>query len=630
MTAPATEKLGPAERIINSLLTYSDHCYHNRPGIVCSDARTSIGVRWEPVTHKVEEGAKVVYKLTKSGHKTEKTKVGILREDGKVWSEGTRPAVIGEYREPGLHVEAVQWMYQQIADVWALDNEFAARWASYAFAQEHRDLKVILAAFMLVQSRKGEPVMDAGKIVFHDEDYRDVGEAMILMIKEGKDLNPKLLLRIKDVLELPGVAAVNRKLGFGNSAREATLGRWKKAVTKWLLYREENPKMLAGLVKAGFKNTVEALCRAVGYKPQSAKFFVTLGWKQRQAKDGRRAILNVTIENTGWAGLNETQVCERIVAERPDWKRIVGQLPQGMSVTRAILSAAIESGCLSNKDLIILTPTIEELGLMAVAEVKAKWDHAIRKAEDDTRAVNIAKNVKSKELKEKLQEAADTALTKTMAEVTKNLRIYVIVDTSGSMERSIDEAKLLAAKFIQGLPLERTHVSVFSTSSRILTIKHASAAGVEQAFRGIVASGGTRHAAGVLAHMQTPPKDDEDSIFIFVGDGGEGGNFADIVRQSNLRPTAFGFLKLPSNDVGSVIESTATALSIPCFPIDRETFSDVYAIPRTLRALIASTPVGTVARAAATPRLTLVDQILKTALLVKPAWATVAVQRAAA
>jgi hypothetical protein len=619
MTVPVAEKLGPAERIINSLLAYTDHCFHNRPGLVTPDGRTNIGVRWEPVTHKVEDGSKVVYKLAKVGHKTEKTKVGVMRDDLTVWS-GTQK--VGEYREPGLFPEAVTWMYSQIADVWAMDNEFAARWASYAYAQEHRDLKVVLAAFLLVQSRKGEPVKDAGKIAFYDEDYRDVGEAMILSIKNGKDLNPKLVLRIRDVLVVPGVADVNRKLGFGNSAREATLGRWRKAVTKWLTYREENPKMLEGLVKAGFKSAVEALCKAVGYKPQSAKFFSTLGWKQRQAKDGRRTFLNVEIESTSWAGLTETQVCERIVSERPDWKRIVGQLPSGMTVTRAILSAAIESNCLSNKDLIILTPTIEELGLMTVGEVKAKWERAIRKAEDDTRAVNIAKNVKSKELKEKLQEAADTALTKTMTEVTKNIRIYTIVDISGSMEKSIDEAKVLAAQFLQGFPLDRAHVAVFNTSARIITIKHASAAGVEQAFKGVTASGGTRHAAGVVAHMANKPKDDEDSIFIFIGDGGEGGNFADVVRQSGLRPTAFGFLRMPGEH-GSIIEKTATALGIPCFPINRETFSDVYAIPRTLRALIASTPVGTVARAAAAPRKTLIDQILATPLLQKPQWATV-------
>jgi hypothetical protein len=57
-------------------------------------------------------------------------------------------------------------------------------------------------------------------------------------------------------------------------------------------------------------------------------------------------------------------------------------------------------------------------------------------------------------------------------------------------------------------------------------------------------------------------------------------------------------------------------------PIDEKTFDDAYAIPRTIRNLIAATPVN-VARVAtvAAPRLTLVDQILRTELLKKPVWA---------
>ena len=73
--------------------------------------------------------------------------------------------------------EVAQWMYSQVAEVWKMDNEFAARWASYQFGQEIRDMKVILAAFMLVQSRKGEPSTTNGKLEFYDDDYRDIGEA---------------------------------------------------------------------------------------------------------------------------------------------------------------------------------------------------------------------------------------------------------------------------------------------------------------------------------------------------------------------------------------------------------------------------------------------------------------------
>lgn len=56
--------------------------------------------------------------------------------------------------------------------------------------------------------------------------------------------------------------------------------------------------------------------------------------------------------------------------------------------------------------------------------------------------------------------------------------------------------------------------------------------------------------------------------------------------------------------------------------IEEETFEDPYAIPRTIRNLVAATPVGQAAPGRVAPkRVTLVDRILKTDLLQKPNWA---------
>jgi hypothetical protein len=132
-----------------------------------------------------------------------------------------------------------------------------------------------------------------------------------------------------------------------------------------------------------------------------------------------------------------------------------------------------------------------------------------------------------------------------------------------------------------------------------------------------------------MALADTKPADDEDSLFIFVGDGGEHGTFTHYVNRSGLRPTAFGFLKLPGDDFGA-INATARELNIPCFEIDLNMFDvsgeqlkDAYAIPRILRNLIAATPVNAAPRANVAPvRASLIDVILKTELLQRPAWAS--------
>ena len=65
-------------------------------------------------------------------------------------------------------------------------------------------------------------------------------------------------------------------------------------------------------------------------------------------------------------------------------------------------------------------------------------------------------------------------------------------------------------------------------------------------------------------------------------------------------------------------------LGIPCFRLDERRSLDTYAIPRTLRALIAATPVGVAPeRKVASRRVTLAETILKTELLAKPAWASI-------
>jgi hypothetical protein len=423
------------------------------------------------------------------------------------------------------------------------------------------------------------------------------------------------------LLTIPGVAAINRELGFGRSARRPPLGRWDKAVEKWLRHREENPRLLQGLVKAGFRTSVMELARRIGYKPSSKKFFELLRWKQKQADDGRRSISigeEIAAAET-WTGLTEAAICERIVRDKPSFKRVVGMLPKEVGLTPAIVAAAIEAGSLSDKDLVIYTPTLEELGLLKVQDIRERWERAVGAAED-LRAANIAARVASKETKEKLIEASDTALKKVVEEVTKNVRVYFLVDVSGSMQSSIAKAKSHIARFLQGFPPDRIHVAVFNTQGREIRIPHPSAAGVENAFRGIVAGGGTDYGSGVYALAHHKPKDDEDTLLFFVGDEGQHGTFATAVVASGLRPMAFAMLRLPGENYG-VVTRTAAELGVPCFDVGEQTFADTYAIPRTIRALVASTPVGVAARSTAA-RVPLTETILKTELLKKPVWAT--------
>lgn len=619
--------LGPAERILTTLLSYQDHMYHGRPGIVVRDATNLAGVTWRYATWKLDEaGVKQASFVIKAPGKKTKTRTvlapaGVIGADNVVRMNG---AVVGTYRQPGPFAEVITCIYQQIAEVWQLDNEFVARWASYALTQDHRDFKAVIAAFLLVQPRCGAPIRnDDGTVAFADADYRDVAEAMLLGpkgVKKALGFDPKMLLQVRTILTTPGVAAINRALGFGVSAREPPLGRWPTAARKWLAFREENPATLAGLVKSGYKQHVAQLARLAQYKPTTAAFFAALGWRQTQAKTGHRAMVNVTIAKPAesWRGLTEAEICQRIVADKLPWKRVVS-MASDVGVTRAVVVATLAAGGLTDRELIIITPTLEDLGLLNDPAVRQRWEHAVKQA-DDTRALNIANNVRRESTRTTLVKAADVAVQKAVAEVVKQIQVRVMIDISGSMQASIESAINHITKFVQAFPLPQLDVVVFNTVARRVTIPAASAAGVRAAFTGIRASGGTSHATAVP--LFRPAGSDEDMLLIVVGDQGEHGTFAPQIRAAGLHPMAIGFVKVPGDAFGRIVETTAADLGIPLFVIDERTFGDAYAIPRTIRALVAATPVGArTATAVAAPRVSLVHQILNTPLLEKPVWA---------
>ena len=136
---------------------------------------------------------------------------------------------------------------------------------------------------------------------------------------------------------------------FGKHAREMTL---------------QEAAMLAGLAKAGYKETIKKIARKIGYKPDSQVFFEALGWKQKQAEGGHREVglfdLKIT-KKQSFESLSEAEICEAIVDQKLGFKDAVGRLPKGMGLTPAIMVTLLPS--LSDRDLRILTPTIEELGV---------------------------------------------------------------------------------------------------------------------------------------------------------------------------------------------------------------------------------------------------------------------------
>jgi hypothetical protein len=583
------ESLGPAEKLIQLIINFPDHLWHNRPGVVRDN-------KWKPATRK---------------------EIDEHKKNDRVAN--------GEFRAPGPNPEAIEQVYGTLADIWQANNELAARLASYVMKEtDWRDMKVVCAAFMLVQSRAGEPIMDEqnGKkvVLFNDDDYRGVGEAMVKLYEKGSNrmMNPKLIQRIGEVLSLPGVVTMNRTMNFGNAhKRKPFTGRYYNAVADWLEFRETNISLLEGLKKSGYSKTVQSLSRMVGYKPKSKRFFEVLGWKQKQAAEGHRSIglTDLDIRKGSLEGLSEKEICEKIVAEKLGWKQVMGMLPKKTGLTPAIFVAMLDQ--FSDKDLTILTPTLEEFGLLKHEPIKQRWQEAIRK-QDDQRARNIAKNIRDRETAKALEDSADAAVVKAVAEATKEADIHImfIIDASGSMQGAIDTSKQALSMIVQGFPPEKLHIASFNTVGTLLKPRHYSAAGIQHMLKSIGASGGTLYGSAVRAFMENGVKVPEEAelILFAVGDeDGEAGSiFAGNLRQWNYVPSAIAHIVnvARGQNRGTTVRSAAQELGVPYTEVNVEQFTDVYQVQRTLKAVLEAQPYR--------EKGSMIEKIMQTDLLVSP------------
>lgn len=578
------ESLGPAEQLINAVMNFNEHLWHHSPGIV----QNGMGApRWTRITNQNREQAET--------------------------------GALGELRQAGFFKEAARHLYQQILEVYRMDPELVARWASYEMAHgTHRDLKIVLMALLLVQNHAGQAIAEDGVFQFHDDDYRAVGEAVGLFYERGsaKMLNPKHLLRVREVLEDAEIARMNREAGFGRSARRAALGRYFDMLERYLRYRERNVHLLRGLVDAGFTSNIKMMARWCRYKPDSQRFFEILRWEQSQAAGGHREValdMELAKEET-WDELSEMEICQRIVGGKLSYLKVVAKLPQSIGLTRAIMAAMVEAGSLSDKDLLLQAPTLEELGLLNVPEIKARWDAARQKA-DDQRAANVARRMRSQANRDAMEEAAETALAKSTEEAVRGVAILMLIDISGSMSGVLQIAKRLLVKLVPALPPEQLAVAVFNTMGRVVTFKARTRAAVEHELGKYHAGGGTDYGVGIQAIYNNDFRvpDDMDCIVLTVGDQAcNTGRLPQTIRAAGYEPIGICHLHVDGGWSRNMVEQAARELEIPFVQVEEEHFEDTYQIHRSIRAWLESAPRRR------SQQKTMVEKILETPLLERP------------
>lgn len=577
---------GPLEAAIDRIMGSSAHLWHGRHGTV-------VGGKWAALKKKIP-------KMAERG-------ADILR--------------------PGFFAPAAVALYQDLLIVYKTNPLLLAHLASWTLAEsDWKDLKVALAALLLAQP---------------EAMFREVGEAMVLAWdkKLGKRaFNAKQVLRVAEFLDHPEIFRLNVEAGFCSSTRrQAYRGRWTSAADRYLLVRERNPHLMDGLVKAGFRRTLAEISRKVGYRPETSTFFQRLRWEQHQPPGGHRTVaIGVAVEKRKdtFDGMSEEQICAKIRRDRLKYAEVVGRLPAGLGLTQAIMVALLPH--MSDKDLIILSPTLEAMGLLEDKQVYAMWLRATQQATDQ-RALNVAKNVKSADLKDKLEEAGAVAVKKAVSEAVKDdkIRILFLIDISASQQGAVEKSKELVPRILTGLGGdggERLHVASFNSVGTVIQIGGRRVSDIQKVLGMLRASGGTDHRLGVRALYNSGVRQasDETLIIFVVGDeaGEPGRELAEAIRQCGYRPAAFGLVVNLGSNVsmgrGQTVRDCAAHMRIPYSEVELSEFDDPYAVPRVLRRMIdAPTPdsqqQGQVVHAApSVRRMGWIERVMSTPLLVPP------------
>jgi hypothetical protein len=315
-------------------------------------------------------------------------------------------------------------------------------------------------------------------------------------------------------------------------------------------------------------------------------------------------------------GLSEAEICEWIELEKLGYKDVTGRLPKDVGLTPAIMAACIPS--LSDRELRVLTPTLESLGLFADGAIRARWEKAVATATDQ-RALNVAKNVKSKAIRETLESAADHAARQAVAEATREQDVHVmfLIDKSGSMEGAIEQSKEALSRILAGFPPDKVHVATFDTMGTVLRPKAPTRAGVQHMLSGIRADGGTQHGAAVQALFRAGVRVPEEAalLVIVVGDeaGEDGLDLANAFRRCGYRVDALALIVSVAASRGQTVRRCAAHLQVPFSDVDVKQFEDPYQVARVLRTLLeAPVPSG------GPTRSRWLEKVMATPLLEKP------------
>lgn len=480
-------------------------------------------------------------------------------------------------------------LFMKLADK---DPVFLAHFASYAIKKlDSKDLKVVSVFANSLSDADGTPfIVSKGPegIVYSTKykkpNLRIVSQAAL------QDFDPKLVSR---VIEL-----ANIKQSLGERYREGThfTRTLKTAVRKWIRFREQNPKAIEGIKKAGFSKMVKGLYRALHLSP-STEAAEILRWKQ---KDGREMTIKAALS---FEGLNDLEIAEKIRADKIKPMSALGALPEKISPVIAV--AILEQA--SGNQAVILRALFDRQGLLKEKEVMDLFNEKLKTAGTALDRVDRINTEIDREVEKTLKKAKAEKRKEQVGDVGK---IFMHIDISGSMQRAVEFAKERGAVIAECVanPEENFFWGLFNRFGTILERPESfEKDGFMAKLYGVKAGGSTECLANYLSARKAGC-----DIDVYVTDQGHNGkpveqHVQECDRQGLGRPKAVVIVDFSGSGLNGHLAHEFLKLGIPVSILKPETLTESALVTQAVQSALK----GAIA---------VIDEIMATKLIRLPSW----------
>lgn len=489
------------------------------------------------------------------------------------------------YSKGALQQDKFNAVAPTFAELTKNDPVFMAHLTAWAAGKDSKDLKALATFFNSLNDADGQPFFPGATT--NKPNYRQVSAAVL----QGFD--PHMALRVLEFCHL--------KFGVPGLLNEAShLGSaFMTAFRKYLRYRENNPEMIAGAKRAGLGNKLMQIYRLTRTGPSDEAASI-LGWKQ---KDGRTINLKKLPDFTN---LSADEIVNQLETLKLSPTVALSVVPPA-KVTAKVAKALLQNA--TGNQAIILYNWFARNGHLENDSIKELFKDKIKQS---TTAIDRIDTLTKNATAEDKNEMAEvrSQKRKAAANTAKLGKIFMHIDTSGSMNAAIQFAKDKATIIAECVddPKKNFAWGLFATHPTLLKVPDKfTKEAFYQILYGVRASGNTDCIACYHAAREFGAEVD-----IYVTDSGH--NVGAIMKRINdchannphfIKPRAAVIIDFAPHV--STLEDGLRGVGIPVARIRPEALSESALVPQSVR----NAMVG---------ELAIIEEILNTPLPALPKW----------